>query len=300
MTIQVHVIAAFRRLAVLIPLALAGCIVLPNRLADDEPFREEVVGFIEPGVTSKAEIEARLGGDYRYSQNGRWWVFRADRRMTEWFWLTCTPGGCGGDEFGGDVREYSLIVEFDNDDTVRMFTVVINDDRCAEGGNICLDDLELTVIEDGADLKYALEERIANVPCAFLGRDKPNLGDDSDWQIFGLVSDIWGEPGVECQPALVMRDGLVYELDATEPYSGKLSITGSEGAGRLERSYENGKLSGTETAWYADGEKRLEVHYKDNWLHGPARFWQQAGGDPIEACFSHDTLINFSTENCEF
>jgi hypothetical protein len=42
---------------------------------------------------------------------------------------------------------------------------------------------------------------------------------------------------------------------AAEPYKGRLTVSGIDGVGKLERSYESGKLNGAETAWSESGEK---------------------------------------------
>jgi len=47
-------------IAATIVLAASGC-VFPKRLAEKNPFRSEVVGFIEPGATTRVEVEETLG-----------------------------------------------------------------------------------------------------------------------------------------------------------------------------------------------------------------------------------------------
>ena len=46
-------------IAAAIVLAASGC-VFPKRLAEENPFRSEVVGFIEPGATTRVEVEETL------------------------------------------------------------------------------------------------------------------------------------------------------------------------------------------------------------------------------------------------
>lgn len=276
---------------VVLVLALSGC-VLPNRLAEKDPFRQDVIGFIEPGITVRDEIERRLGTHHLDSSNGQWWVFPADRRMTEWFWIFCTPGGCGGDEFGGDVHQYNLIVEFDSDDLVRRTVVTTDRDPCLDDYSICLDDSELIVVDNKITLLFALEYNIAKTPCAFLRRD---IGHAS----IGFLGELLASPGAECHPPLIMRNDLTYAIEATEPYTGRLTVSGIEGGGRLERSYERGKINGTETAWSKSDEKLYQANYRDNLLHGPVTFWKPDGATILEFCFQNGDVTYRNTGDCD-
>lgn len=276
---------------VVLVLALSGC-VLPNRLAEKDPFRQDVIGFIEPGITVRTEIEGRLGTHHLDSSNGQWWVFPADRRMMEWFWIICAQGGCGGAEFGGDAHRYYLIIEFDNDDLVGRAVVTTDQKPCIDDQSICFDDDELIVIENENTLFFALEYNIAKNPCAFLRRD---IGHASD----GFLGDLLASPGVECHPPLIMRSNLAYAIEATEPYTGRLTVSGIDEGGRLERSYERGKLSGTETAWSESGEKLYQANYRDNLLHGPVTFWKPDGATILELCFRNGEVTYRNTDDCD-
>lgn len=276
---------------IVVVLALGGC-VLPNRLAEEDPFGQGVIGFIEPGISPRAEIERQLGTHHLDSSNGQWWVFPADRRMTEWLWIVCTPGGCDGAEFGGDFHRYNLIVEFDSDDLVRRTVVVTDQSPCIDDQSICFDDGELTVVEDGNTLLLDLEVNIAKTPCAFLRRDK---GYESN----GFLGELLASSGAECYPALTMRNGLTYAFEATEPFTGRLIVSGIDGVGKLERSYEHGKLNGIETAWSESGEKLYEARYRDNLLHGPATLWTPDGETTFEYCFENGDVTYRSVDDCD-
>lgn len=276
---------------VVLVLALSGC-VLPNRLAEKDPFHQDVIGFIEPGVTARTEIEDRLGTHHLDSSNAQWWVFPADRRMTEWFWMICAPGGCSGDVFGGDVHRYNLIVEFDSDDLVRRTLVTTDQDPCIDDKSICLVDGELIVAENENTLLLALEYNIAKTPCAFLRHD---IGYESN----GFLGELLASPGTECLPPLIKRNDLTYAIDATEPYTGRLTIFGLDGGGRLERSYEGGKLNGIETAWSESGEKLYEANYRDNLLHGRVTFWKPNSAIILESCFENGEVTYRNTDDCD-
>lgn len=77
-----------------IVLAASGC-VFPKRLAEENPFRSEVVGFIEPGATTRVEVEETLGTPFYKFSDGRWWAYCAQRRMTDWVWGMIVPNSDG-------------------------------------------------------------------------------------------------------------------------------------------------------------------------------------------------------------
>jgi hypothetical protein len=88
--------------------------------------------------------------------------------------------------------------------------------------------------------------------------------------------------------SLEERDGLLFKLDSTTPFSGihswfhhngqlagLVSITNgvsdgpyetwhSDGRKDMEQHYDNGKLNGRRTVWYKNGQKYTQDHYKDN------------------------------------
>jgi len=279
-----------RHLLPALALILSGC-VLPNRLAEEDPFREPVIGFIKPGVTSRIDIEAGLGDRHLDSIDGQWWVFPADRRMTEWFWLICTPGGCGGAEFGGDIHRYNLIVGFDGNDLVRKTVVVTDRSPCVDDQSICLDDRELTIVENDDTVLFALEYDFANTPCASLRYDGEHESDS-------YLGELLASPGVDCNPALTTRNGLIYALDATEPYTGRLIVSDVDGVRKFERSYERGRSNGAETAWSVGGEKLYEANYRENLLHGLVTYWKPDGTIGMQLCFENGDVVLMSADDC--
>lgn len=124
---------------------VVGACVFPTRLADDKPFGEPFIGFIEPGKTSKTQIEIQLGAPNRESSDGRWWAYHADHRTTEWGWFICVPTGCGADEFGGELRHYNLVIEFSKEDVAKRSAVVTDRRPCTRDRTLCYSDGELTV-----------------------------------------------------------------------------------------------------------------------------------------------------------
>jgi hypothetical protein len=148
------------RLNVLIGAAIVlttnGCI-FPKRLAEENPFRSEVVGFIEPGATTKVEVEETLGTPFYKFSDGRWWAYCAHRRMTDWVWGTLAPNNDGDGELvetasgtiDGDTKQYSLVLRFLDDDIVNEAVVIKDEDGCTRDGTICHDCGYLEVVQDG-------------------------------------------------------------------------------------------------------------------------------------------------------
>lgn len=145
------------RLNVLIAAAVflvaSGC-VFPKRLAEKNPFRSEVVSFIKPGVTTRVGVEKTLGTPFYIFSDDRWWTYCAQRRMTDWVWVVIAPnvdnrGGTGGGTIDGDIRQYSLVLRFRDDDIVNKVVVIKNEDGCTRDGTICHRCGYLEVIQDG-------------------------------------------------------------------------------------------------------------------------------------------------------
>ena len=143
-------------IAATIVLAASGCI-FPKRLAEEDPFRSEVVGFIEPGATTRVEVEETLGTPFYKFSDGRWWAYCAHRRMTDWVWGMIAPNRDGDGELvetasgtiDGDTKQYSLVLRFRDDDIVNKVVVIKDEDGCTRGGTICHKCGYLEVVQDG-------------------------------------------------------------------------------------------------------------------------------------------------------
>ncbi len=130
---------------------LAGCIMVPVSLSDEEPYREEHIAAIVPGETSRQEVVEQLGNPDTTFADGRWLVYRTDRKMGEW--LVMAGGGYSAavDVVGGGSIEYRLVIDLADDAQVRSVNVVDETELCNESRTICLDNygtLQLAASEE--------------------------------------------------------------------------------------------------------------------------------------------------------
>ena len=116
---------------------MSGCVV-PVRLADEMPFQNEEIGPVIVGRTTTKAVIQLFGEPEGKFSNGHWWVYHENRKMTEWLIVMCAGyGACGGDTLGGEVRQYSLILEFGDDELLDSFNVVNDDEPCGEAKSVC-------------------------------------------------------------------------------------------------------------------------------------------------------------------
>ena len=280
--------AVFRLLFLLLVAAASSC-VFPTHLADKNPYGRQSIGFIVLNETSREEASATLGAPVRVFSNGRWWLYQSDRRMTEWIWFLCAQTGCGGGEFGGALRLYSLLLEFGDEDVVSNLTVLTNQHPCTDDETVCYADGRLTAVDEftTAAQTYSDESSYATLTDiqlqALRGEETDRFSGTSDRRI---------------QVELIERGGLVFDAGSMKPFTGNISKYHDDGARAIERNYVGGMLEGVETAWYPNGEKSYRAHYKNNLLHGPVVVWERDGSIIIEGCFENGTPVAFKTDKC--
>lgn len=97
------------------------------------------------------------------------------------------------------------------------------------------------------------------------------------------------------------RNGLIYEVNQTTPFTGLCqdfypngkkkfelifkdgerhgvhSEWHEDGQKAEERKYKDGKQQGVENSWYKNGQKRFELNYNDGEKHGTHTLWSKNG-----------------------
>jgi hypothetical protein len=62
---------------------------------------------------------------------------------------TSGGGASGGGTFGGDTKQYSLVLRFGDNDVVNKVVVIRDEDGCTRDGTICHKCGFLEVVQDG-------------------------------------------------------------------------------------------------------------------------------------------------------
>lgn len=117
--------------------------MFPTHFAEEKPFRDEASGSAETGMSTRADIKAKLGEPQERYANGRWWLYHSDREMAEWIWLLCVQTGCVGGPIGEGERRYTLIIEFDEEDFLQNTVVVDEKNPCSQEGSVCYQEGQL-------------------------------------------------------------------------------------------------------------------------------------------------------------
>lgn len=131
---------------------LPGCIGFPVDLADEEPFSEDSKTKISLNQTKRADIRELFGEPERTFAGEHWWVFSKGRKMTEWLIMAGHMYYFGMDFIGGDIRQYHLLLEFNEDDSVRQVLVVNERHPCDKSGHICYEGGVLEVPHDPSEV----------------------------------------------------------------------------------------------------------------------------------------------------
>ena len=279
-------------LFLLLVAAASSCVVFPTHLADENPYGSQSIGFIEPGDTPRIEIESQLGAPHRVYSEGRWWLYQSGRQMTTWFLLIGTQGGVDGTEFGGDVRQYNLILEFNEGDFVESLAVVTDKSPCTRDETVCYSSGVLKIIEHGAEV------RLESV--SYYGHPHEPLG----------------------EPILEMRDGRYFRIWGDMPYTGSRQIVHDNGVVQSEMffrdglkqgihtyyyrngvkeeqlSYQMGVLQGARIVWYENGQKSIEAFYEDDKRHGVTTHWSPNGKVTGRYCYKNGNVVSTSAEEC--
>ncbi len=79
-----------------------------------------------------------------------------------------------------------------------------------------------------------------------------------------------------------LRNGIVYQDNSTDPYTGEVNSYFTNGQKASEEFYVNGKKEGKSRGWYENGQLKLEVHYVDGKEQGRAITWDENGQATLE------------------
>lgn len=94
---------------------------------------------------------------------------------------------------------------------------------------------------------------------------------------------VWGGCGDRRREVqLVERGGIVYEIDAEIPFTGRAVRYYPDGRKRMESEYRDGRMHGKWTWWYADGRKSAEARWRDGSRHGKRVEWYEDGRKKLE------------------
>lgn len=84
------------------------------------------------------------------------------------------------------------------------------------------------------------------------------------------------------------RNGLVYIINESKPYTGIFSLKQDNGQLLVEETYEDGKLEGVKKEWYGNGQPKSVEYYKNGKRDGVCEFWWSEDGQD----YSKHTFID--------
>jgi hypothetical protein len=112
-------------LAVVSLLALASACSTPVTRTDPTLLENEL-GFLDPGLTTRQEILSRLGDPFREYEDGRIVTYQLRKTNDGDLQQVDVPRmNWGGDEFGGALHIYSLVLAFDAENRLSRHSLVM-------------------------------------------------------------------------------------------------------------------------------------------------------------------------------
>ena len=85
-----------------------------------------------------------------------------------------------------------------------------------------------------------------------------------------------------CLNKIIEHDGLRYEEDSKEPFTGKTVIFWPSSQMNEETEWRDGKADGKSTLWYENGQKEAEGYSQNGKLNGTFFMWHENGQKWIE------------------
>ena len=84
-------------------------------------------------------------------------------------------------------------------------------------------------------------------------------------------------PRTISEAALQDRNGIKYEVNQAEPFTGVVTGEFANQQRRIESHYSKGKLHGIQTVWFNNGQKQSATPYQNGQLHGNQTVWHRNG-----------------------
>ena len=84
-------------------------------------------------------------------------------------------------------------------------------------------------------------------------------------------------PRTISEAALQDRNGIRYEVNQAEPFTGVVTGQYANKQRRIESHYNQGKLHGTQTVWFDNGQKQSLTPYQNGQPHGNQTVWHRNG-----------------------
>jgi hypothetical protein len=138
-------------LAIFLVSSLSACVAIPVQRADEEPFKDERLIFIEIGKTTKEEIAAAMSDFAKEKDNveervnllpqkfrgGDWWLYTESRSEAQWLWVYAAPSVLPdvGVNKTGKYDYHYLLIKFDDNGVVTGYeTSSAEGDGCNRNG----------------------------------------------------------------------------------------------------------------------------------------------------------------------
>jgi hypothetical protein len=130
---------------------LGGCVMIPIRPPDEEPFSDNSVEPLKPDKATKVQVLQVLGKPSHTFAQQAFWIYSQDREMTKWLAIFAIPAGFGGYgdfEIFADQKQYWLVFQFDDEGTLMARHLLNESAPCIEGGELCFIAEQLELAEE--------------------------------------------------------------------------------------------------------------------------------------------------------
>ena len=88
-----------------------------------------------------------------------------------------------------------------------------------------------------------------------------------------------------------IRNGIVYQADDPNPYTGEVTSFYANGQKASEEYYVDGKKQGKSLGWHENGQQKLEVNYVDGKEQGQAITWDVNGQKVLEIDYVDGEIV---------